>query len=126
MPLQLPDFNGELRLMAVAWDRSRVGRAESPLLVRDPVVIQAYVPRFLVPDDASRFTLNVQNLSGAAGDYHLQLRAEGAIKLEGGGRKRIFRVADAAKQNSERHVYVMRGLQPGIGRVSAGRWPTGL
>jgi uncharacterized protein YfaS (alpha-2-macroglobulin family) len=36
IPLQLPDFNGEVRLMAVAFDRSRVGRGEGKLVVRDP------------------------------------------------------------------------------------------
>ena len=29
VPLALPDFNGRLRLMAVAWDRTRVGRGEA-------------------------------------------------------------------------------------------------
>ncbi|MBS1226004.1 MAG: hypothetical protein H6R24_2682, partial [Proteobacteria bacterium] len=40
--LALPDFNGQVRLMAVAWDRNRLGRAETAPLVRDPLVARVY------------------------------------------------------------------------------------
>src|SRR5262249_5879421 len=36
--LDVPDFEGELRLMVVASSRSGVGSASKPLTVRDPVV----------------------------------------------------------------------------------------
>ncbi len=47
-PVPLPDFNGTVRLMAVAWTAEGVGQAEADVLVRDPVVVQvahAAVPR---------------------------------------------------------------------------------
>ena len=44
IPLHLPDFNGELRLMAIAWDKARVGMAEQALLVRDPLVARVVAP----------------------------------------------------------------------------------
>ncbi|HRO16430.1 MAG TPA: alpha-2-macroglobulin family protein, partial [Paracoccus sp. (in: a-proteobacteria)] len=45
----LPDFNGEVRLMALAWTEKAVGQADATMLVRDPVVVQASLPRFLAP-----------------------------------------------------------------------------
>src|SRR5262249_29918540 len=36
--LEIPDYNGRLRLMAVAWDADKVGAADAGLVVRDPVV----------------------------------------------------------------------------------------
>ncbi|HZH47389.1 MAG TPA: MG2 domain-containing protein, partial [Roseococcus sp.] len=41
IPLDLPDFAGELRLMAVAWTAERVGAASRPLPVRDAVLAEA-------------------------------------------------------------------------------------
>ncbi|HEX7967005.1 MAG TPA: MG2 domain-containing protein, partial [Stellaceae bacterium] len=51
--LDLPDFEGQLRLMAVAYNREAVGRAESRLIVRDAVVAELSLPRFLAPGDSA-------------------------------------------------------------------------
>src|SRR5690606_953772 len=47
--LEVPDFAGRLRVMAVAWDGERVGDAETQVVVRDPVVADLGLPRFLAP-----------------------------------------------------------------------------
>src|SRR5258706_13610445 len=52
--LDIPDYNGRLRLMAVAWDASKVGAGEAGLVVRDPVVATMAMPRFLAPGDRSQ------------------------------------------------------------------------
>lgn len=49
----LPSFNGTVKLMAVAWSKSSIGQASQDVLVRDPVVVTASVPRFLAPGDTS-------------------------------------------------------------------------
>jgi uncharacterized protein YfaS (alpha-2-macroglobulin family) len=116
IPLALPDFNGELRLMAVAWDHSRLGRAQAPLPVRDPLVTEVYLPRFMAPEDLSRLTLNLQNLSAPPGDYRIRLAAEGAVELPDAV-DFTFRVDDPAARNMERKVYQLRGREPGIGHV---------
>ncbi|MCP5459734.1 MAG: alpha-2-macroglobulin family protein, partial [Gammaproteobacteria bacterium] len=94
IPLELPDFNGELRLMAVAWDGTQLGQANKPLLVRDPLVVQGYLPRFLAPEDRSQLTLNVQNLNAPPGAYRINVQASGAVALE--GEEWSFVVADSA------------------------------
>ena len=63
--LDLPDFNGELRLMALAFDQARYGSAERVTTVASPVVAQISVPRFLAPGDHALLTLELHNLSGA-------------------------------------------------------------
>ncbi len=80
-PLELPDFNGQLRLMAVAWSRERLGRAEGTLLVRDPLLARVYLPRFLAPGDTASITLDLDNLSAPPGDYRVRLTASGAVNL---------------------------------------------
>ncbi|TCZ57835.1 alpha-2-macroglobulin family protein [Roseicella aquatilis] len=84
--LDLPDFAGELRLMAVAWAGSRTGAASKPLTLRDPVVAEALLPRFLAPGDEARLPVLLHNLDLPAGEVAATLSAEGAIALAGPAR----------------------------------------
>ncbi|WP_319825366.1 alpha-2-macroglobulin family protein [Thalassovita sp.] len=73
----LPAFNGTVRLMAVAWSETAVGQAEADVLVRDPVVLTASLPRFLSPGDQSRLLLEVIHATGPAGRMGLDVSAKG-------------------------------------------------
>ena len=74
----IPDFQGQLRLMAVAFSAHKVGSGVATMTVRDPVVTTVSLPRFLAPGDSGRIGVTINNLEGAAGDYHLTLSATGA------------------------------------------------
>ncbi len=45
----MPQFNGTVRVMAVAWSKAGVGHASTDVIVRDPVVVTASVPKFMAP-----------------------------------------------------------------------------
>ncbi len=74
----MPDFNGQVRLMAVAWAGHKLGAASAQMTVRDPVVTQVALPRFLAPGDNARLAVTINNLEGPAGDYTLKMTATGA------------------------------------------------
>ncbi len=74
----MPDFQGQLRLMAVAFSAGKLGSATGAVTVRDPVVTMVALPRFLAPGDTAQIGLVINNLEGAAGDYQLKLAADGA------------------------------------------------
>ena len=97
IPLEVPDFNGEFRLMAVAFDATKLGRAEAHLTVRDAVVSDVTLPRFLAPGDTSRLALSLHNVEGAAGDYEARLEAEGAVAF-GGSEARTVRLEMGERQ----------------------------
>lgn len=78
----IPDFNGTVRLMAVAWSASGVGHAEREVIVRDPVVLTASLPRFLAPGDRSRLLLEVDNVEGPAGAYAISADLEGPLSAD--------------------------------------------
>jgi alpha-2-macroglobulin len=82
--LDIPDFNGELRLMAVAYGPSQVGSASKPLTVRDQVVSDVVLPRFLAPGDNAAVALNLHNVEGAAGAYKATVKGSGPISATGG------------------------------------------
>ncbi len=73
----IPDFNGTVRLMAVAWSPTSVGQSERDVLVRDPVVVTASLPRFLAPGDESRLLLEVVHADGPTGRMGLDVVANG-------------------------------------------------
>lgn len=69
----MPDFNGTVRLMAIAWTASAIGHASTDVIVRDPVVVTMTPPRFLRLDDTSRLLVEINNLSGTPGAYRVEL-----------------------------------------------------
>ncbi len=82
VPLDIPDFNGELRLMAVAWSANKLGSAAQPLTVRDPVPALLSLPRFLGPNDKAEATLLIDNVEGAPGDYNVAVTGEGPVRAD--------------------------------------------
>jgi alpha-2-macroglobulin len=79
----IPAFAGGVRVMAVAWTKERVGKASGDVVVRDPVVLTATLPRFLRTGDRGAVQLELDNVEGAAGDYNLAVATDGAAKLDG-------------------------------------------
>ena len=69
----MPDFSGTVRVMAMAWSETAVGHASADVIVRDPVVVTLSPPRFLRVGDESRLLVEINNISGAAGPYGLNL-----------------------------------------------------
>jgi uncharacterized protein YfaS (alpha-2-macroglobulin family) len=65
--LPAADFNGQLRIMAVAWTDTQVGSGDKELTVRQPVIADLDLPRFLSPGDTADATLELQNLEGQPG-----------------------------------------------------------
>ena len=73
----LPSFNGTVKVMAIAWTKSGVGQASADVLVRDPVVVTASLPRFLSPGDTSRLLLEIVHATGPSGRMSLDVSAAG-------------------------------------------------
>ncbi|RGP38096.1 alpha-2-macroglobulin family protein [Pseudotabrizicola alkalilacus] len=73
----LPSFNGSVKIMAVAWSAKAVGQANADVLVRDPVVVTASLPRFMAPGDSSRMLLEIVHATGPSGRMGLDVTASG-------------------------------------------------
>ncbi|MBV9043547.1 MAG: alpha-2-macroglobulin family protein, partial [Alphaproteobacteria bacterium] len=91
--LDIPDFNGELRLMAVAISKGKLGHADRPLTVRDPVVADIVFPRFLAPGDKASAALNMNNVEGKPGTYVATLTTSGPVGVPGGTGKTVINQA---------------------------------
>lgn len=73
----IPAFNGTVRLMAIAWSETAVGHAERDVIVRDPVVVTASLPRFLAPGDEAQMLLEFVHTEGPVGAMPLTITAPG-------------------------------------------------
>ncbi|MDD2893044.1 MAG: alpha-2-macroglobulin [Halothiobacillaceae bacterium] len=116
IPLDVPDFQGELRLMAVAFDAEKMGSGDMRMTVRDPLVAELILPRFLAPSDEGRLTVLLHNVEGAAGAYTLKISASGTVS---GGESPILAERSIQLAAGAREVFTLplRALDAGIGQV---------
>ncbi|WP_429091839.1 MG2 domain-containing protein [Aminobacter sp. BE322] len=75
----IPQFNGTVRVMSVAWTKDAVGRAVGDVIVRDPIVLTAGMPRFMAPGDFAEMTLDIANTDAPSGDYTLSVDTTGDL-----------------------------------------------
>ncbi|EJC71013.1 large extracellular alpha-helical protein [Rhizobium leguminosarum bv. viciae WSM1455] len=111
----IPQFNGTARVMAVAWSKSGVGHGVKDVIIRDPVVVTASLPKFLSPGDKANLRLDIANTDAPAGDYKLQLTGNDAVGIEEASASQTIRLEAGAK--SELTLSLI-GKQPGAGSVS--------
>ncbi|WP_019988186.1 alpha-2-macroglobulin family protein [Rudanella lutea] len=101
--VDIPQFSGDLRVMAVAYKGEAFGSASHNLKVADPVVISAGVPRFLSPGDELNLPVTLSNTTGKAMPVSVRLAVNGPLDI----------VQDSASASASRLT-----LQPGReGRV---------
>lgn len=114
IPLVLPDFDGQIRLMAVAWSGDKVGAGSTDVVVRDPLVAEPLLPRFLAPGDSARLAVLLHNVELPPGQVSVKLAASGAISLTGPA------TADATLAAGARTL-IISGLHadaPGMGHLT--------
>ncbi|MYB93260.1 alpha-2-macroglobulin family protein [Candidatus Poribacteria bacterium] len=78
---KIPQFNGKLRLMAVAFAGADYGATEAYLTVREPIVLTPTFPRFLAGGDKIRVPVTLFNNTGETGEFTVKLRGSGDVQL---------------------------------------------
>ncbi|VAW87369.1 Alpha-2-macroglobulin [hydrothermal vent metagenome] len=96
IPFELPDFNGRMRLMALAFNGDQYGSAEAEVTVAAPVIVEISMPRFLANGDQSTMTLDLHNLSGEPQTLSVKSIAVSALHME--NESRSVTLADGEKQ----------------------------
>lgn len=80
--LDVPDFNGSLRLMAVAYSDEDFGATDKTTIVAAPLVTQLSIPRFLASNDESSFALDLHNLTEGDAKLSVSLTADAPVVVE--------------------------------------------
>jgi uncharacterized protein YfaS (alpha-2-macroglobulin family) len=110
----IPQFNGTVRVMAVAWSKTGIGHGVKDVVVRDPIVVTASLPRFLAPGDQSNLRLDIANTDAPAGDYQLAVTTNGAVSVQ---QDQTSKVTLAAGGKAD-ITLPLSGVEPGDGTIS--------
>jgi uncharacterized protein YfaS (alpha-2-macroglobulin family) len=113
---RLPDFNGTVRLSAVAWSASKVGSTFKDVIVRDPVALTVSAPRFLTLGDEARLELAVHNVEGEAGTY----KVTGEYETEPGSQAQpgFERPVAIAAGERRREAFQLKPAEVGLTRLA--------
>lgn len=82
--LAVPEFNGQLRLVAVAAGATATGAASKQLYVRRPYILQTSLPRFVLPGDHFTARAVLSNHAGTAAKARVSWTTTGTITGGGG------------------------------------------
>ena len=80
--LEVPEFSGELRVMAVAYNAEQAGSADTAVKVQRTLVVQPSLPRFLAPGDAGVGMVELFNQSGADLSIKVRVTCGGPLHAE--------------------------------------------
>jgi alpha-2-macroglobulin len=78
--MDVPEFNGALRLVAVANGLKAAGSVDAEVLVRRPHMLRTSMPRFLLPDDSIQCRAVVFNHTDQPCKAMVRWTAEGALQ----------------------------------------------
>lgn len=110
----IPQFNGTARVMAVAWTKSGLGHASRDVIIRDPVVVTAAMPKFLAPGDQAELRLDIANTDAPAGDYTLDVNGGALVSVLSKADKAPITLAAGGKADV---TLPITGGEPGTGQI---------
>jgi len=113
--IDIPQFSGQVRLMAVAYKEQRFGSSENTMTVADPIVISTALPRFLSPGDTVTVPVTLSNTTSKATNVSADLKVSGPLKIVGGINRSL-----SLNANSEGHATFQVVADPAIavGKIS--------
>ena len=85
---RIPQFTGNIRVMAVVSSGRDFGNSESDMKVAEPLMIEPTIPRFLASNDEFMLPVSIYNKTGIDGEVTISLKTS-----EG------FKIVDASKQS---------------------------
>ncbi len=108
----LPQFNGTLRVMAIAFTGSNFGNLEKKMFVREPIVLTPTFPRFLASGDQFVVPVNIYNATGKTAAFEVGLKIKGPVNLIDSGTKSI-----TVEQGKEGQVYFQMQSEQTMGKI---------
>jgi len=82
--LEVPEFNGALRVSALVYSGDRYGAAASETRVRAPITVEASSPRVMAPGDRAQLTVDIDNGLGSDQVFQLEISTDGPLQVERG------------------------------------------
>lgn len=140
LSFDVPDFDGQLHLMASAWSKDAVGNAQAEITARDPVFPDLGLPRFLAPGDTAQAQVSIINVDAPSAPYEVQITTDGPLRVLGSstlsapvkpGERADLRVALAATptlpgRTAIAHVHLTLRRSGSSKALLTRSWPIGI
>ncbi len=81
--IDIPEFSGDLRIMAVSYNGKTFGSGYANMKVADPLVISTALPRFLSPGDSVEVPVIFTNTTDKPADCRTEIKVSGPLKIAG-------------------------------------------
>lgn len=119
--IQIPQFSGDLRIMAVAYKGDAFGSNHDNMKVADPIVISAAIPRFLSPKDTVDIPVTITNTTSKSERCKVEIQTSGPLDIISDRKDKIsisanrenrvkFRVAAKAQIGEAKINIVVEGM----------------
>jgi len=79
--MKIPQFNGEVRLMALVYDGPRFGSAEKSIKISDDLIIEPEMPRFLSINDKLTSNVTIINTTDKRSEVDIKATVHGPLEI---------------------------------------------
>lgn len=110
---EVPEFSGNLRVMAMAWSPDAMGSTDHSVIVREPLETYIALPRFLAPRDETNVMAEVHNLTQKEGTFSLQIHSEGSIALK----EPFYKKITLKKEQQKTFPFTLVAGSTGVGKI---------
>lgn len=108
--VDIPQFSGDLRIMAVAYKEDAFGSAQANMKVADPIVVSTSLPRFASPNDQLQVPVTLSNTTKQTANATVLIKATGALSVNGSAQETI-----TIQPNSEAQVQFAVNAKESVG-----------
>lgn len=81
--IDIPQFSGSLRIMAVSWKDGKFGSTSQNMTVSDPIVISSGIPRFFSPGDAPKIPVVLTNTTDKEAKVKVSMTTSPLLTIQG-------------------------------------------
>ncbi len=110
--IDIPEFSGDLRIMAVSYKDNKFGASDFNMKVADPIVISTALPRFFSPSDTVEVPVILTNTTEKTANCKTELVLEGPVKAIGTSQQNV-----EIPPNQEKEVRYRVLAKPEIGQA---------
>lgn len=108
--VDIPQFSGDVRIMAVAYNGRAFASEAINMKVADPLVISNALPRFFSPRDEVEMLLTLSNTTNQQTNASIRVDTEGPVETTGEATQ-----TTVIPPNSEKQVLFKLAVKPAIG-----------
>ncbi len=81
--IDIPQFSGDIRIMALAYKDNAFGSNEAHIKVADPIVTSVALPRFLSPGDEVNMAVSLSNTTKRDAEASITVNTAGKLSVNG-------------------------------------------